>query len=202
MRHKGWVMATESVPRLELLLPEHLSAEQRGLYRRLLDDAGGNDSHLLAGDGSLLGPFNAVITVPDVGECLRSLARQLQSGERVPAHLYETAILTSGAVWQAEYMLAVHKQRGMQVGLSLEVVEQLVDPTIGDVDAPGDVRTVWQFCHELTVTRSVSDSTYRQMVALVGTEGTVVVTILVGHYALIGGLLRAFRVPGLGSREG
>jgi len=182
--------------RLRLLLPGELTAEQVGLYTDIVRDAGVDKGEVVSEDGTLLGPFNSFLTVPSVGVHIRHMARALPRCGALPPMLYETAVLTTGSRWRATYMLEVHRRRGQQAGLTGELIDQLCDPALEELIGPDDISAVWRYCRELVDRRAVSAVTFRCTEDVVGAEGLVLVTMLVGFYSFVGGILAAFEVPG------
>ena len=61
--------------------------------------------------------------------------------------------------------------------------------------APADERAIYAFAKELYRDRRVSDSTYRQVNALLGDAGTVELVGLLGYYTLVAMTLDVFRMP-------
>jgi 4-carboxymuconolactone decarboxylase len=54
---------------------------------------------------------------------------------------------------------------------------------------------LYEFCTELLETRSVTDATYRQMLARVGETGVIEAASMVGYYAMLAAVLNTAQTP-------
>ncbi|MDQ4117750.1 MAG: carboxymuconolactone decarboxylase family protein, partial [Actinomycetota bacterium] len=86
-------MSTRS--RLPGLRPPELDDAQRGVYSAITDGARGHVP--TAPDGSLAGPFNAMVHAPWVGDALQELGAALRTRGRLPARTRELAVLAVAA---------------------------------------------------------------------------------------------------------
>jgi len=143
-------------------------------------------------DGTLSGPFNALLFAPEVGDAVQQLGAALRFRSSLPGHLRELTILMIAQRWRANYEWYAHAPIAAREELGEAVIEAV---KAGQTpDAAPDVQTVHRFVSELVETRRVSDETYTQTRALIGEQGLVELISLVGYYSLLAGLLNSFEV--------
>ena len=73
---------------------------------------------VLDAEGSLIGPFPAMLRFPQFGVPALVFQRTLSSEARLPKTVREVAILTVGATFGARYELYAHEITAAEVGLS------------------------------------------------------------------------------------
>ena len=115
--------------RLRLLDRAELDAEQSTLSDRLTVTrvATGRRAGYRAAldDGRLVGPFNAFLRAPRIGERQLDWAEAISAAD-LPADVREVAILTVAAEWRAEYVLYAHSAAARGAGLSEDTIAELV----------------------------------------------------------------------------
>jgi 4-carboxymuconolactone decarboxylase len=178
--------------RLAPLTPGGLSPRQLVLFREITDVVGGRPSFAMESSGGLPGPFNAFLFVPETGAALLRLGESLLAAGALSPAQREAAILAVGGFWEAEYMCRYHRADGRAAGLDDEQIEQII---VGaDPAGPETISVVVRYCRELLREHAVTEATYEQGVALLGTEGVVSLTCLIGFFQLIAGILRSFGI--------
>ena len=182
--------------RLRALDPGELTGKQRRLYETIAGDARRNAARKFKTTdekGALGGPFNALLYAPEVGDAVQALGAALRFESSLPGRLREFAILMVAQRWRANYEWFAHAPIAAREGLDEAVIEA-VKAGEAPEGAPDDVMCVHRFVTELVETRRVSDETYRVTRGLIGEQGVVELITLVGHYALLAGLLNSFEV--------
>jgi 4-carboxymuconolactone decarboxylase len=182
--------------RLARLRPEQLSAEQRELYEALTTGPRGTSGSGMEvrADGSLGGPFNAMLHHPGIGAPLQDLGARLRFAGVLPARCRELAILLVAAHHRSTYEWQAHAAIGQRVGLSAAQVEAVGaggEPPLDDAAE----RTTVAATRELLATGDLADGSYRRAVDALSEAGVVELTALVGYYGLLALQLRVFRVP-------
>ncbi len=182
--------------RLPVLKPENLTPEQKQLYDRIAGDKRRQKTRrfkMTVGDGTLTGPFNALLFSPQVGDAVQQLGAALRFDSSLPGHLRELAVLMVAARWRANYEWYAHAPIAAREELGDAVIEAV---KAGEVprEAPEDVLTIHRFVSELVETRRVCDETYRETRAIVGEQGLVELISVVGYYSLLAGLLNTFEI--------
>ena len=181
--------------RLPPLTPDRLNPEQKRVYDNISGDVRRQKARkhpIINDDGTLIGPFNALLYAPGIGDAVQKLGAALRFESSLPGHLRELAILMVAQRWRANYEWVAHAPIAAREGLGEAVIEALKAGRTPDAQA--DVQGVHRFVSELLETRRVSDETYTQTRALIGEQGLVELVSLVGYYAIISGLLNGFEV--------
>jgi 4-carboxymuconolactone decarboxylase len=158
-----------------------LFTETRG--RRLVNDEGG-----------FMGPFNAWLYTPVVGDRAAALGTSLRFDTSLERRLTEIAIITTGAHWKAEFEWWAHARMAKEFGVSDEVIA-----AIGRGEDPpferDDERLVHAAAGQLPRLGRIDPSTLEQCRATFGDRATVELVNLCGYYTLVSYLLNTFDVP-------
>ena len=181
--------------RLPVLTPDQLNPEQKRVYDNISGDVRRQQTRrfrMVNDDGTLSGPFNALLYAPEVGDAVQRLGAALRFGSSLPGHLRELAILMVARRWRANYEWYAHAPIAAREELGEAVIEAVKAGKTPDAGA--DVQTVYRFVRELVETRRVCDETYHETRALIGDQGLVELISLVGYYSLLAGLLNSFEV--------
>lgn len=178
--------------RLRRLTRPELSDAQAAVWDSITDSRGTGVQ--LVEDGSLLGPFNAFVHVPEIGRRLSSLGALLRFRTSIDRRLSEIAICTVGAHWRSEFEFWAHAPMATEQGVAPSVLDALREGRPPEFEL-GDERIVHAVTHQLLVDRRVDDATFAAAVALLGETGTVELAALVGYYCTISMILNLFEVP-------
>lgn len=178
--------------RLRRLTRPELSDAQAAVWDSITDSRGTGVQ--LVEDGSLLGPFNAFVHVPEVGRRLSSLGALLRFRTSIERRLSEIAICTVGAHWRSEFEFWAHAPMAVGEGVDPAVLDALRDGQVPTFERD-DERIVHAVAHQLLVDRRVDDATFAAGEALLGETGMVELAALVGYYCTISMILNLFEVP-------
>lgn len=183
--------------RLRPLRPDELDAEQRLLRDALAHPPGRVET---APDGSLHGPFDAMLRAPRSGAALQALGAALRYRGVLPDRVRELAILQVAAHQRSAYEWHAHAPVARGLGLPDTALEAV---RTGSPVAPADPveRAAADAVAELLATGDLSDGTWAGAVRGLGEAGAVELTTLVGYYALLAMQLRVLGV-GLPDRAG
>jgi 4-carboxymuconolactone decarboxylase len=182
--------------RLPVLKPENLTPEQKLLYDKIAGDKRRQKTRrfkMAREDGTLTGPFNALLFAPQVGDAVQQLGGALRFESSLVGHLRELAILMVAARWRANYEWYAHAPIAAREELGEAVIEAVKAGKVPE-GAPDDVLTVHRFVSELVETRRVCDETYDETRTLIGEHGLVELISVVGYYSLLAGLLNTFEI--------
>jgi 4-carboxymuconolactone decarboxylase len=188
------------VSRLAPLAPEDLDADQRRLYDAVTGGprAQGPQAFALTdAGGALVGPFNAFLLQPRLGEALQALGSAVRYGTGLSARAREIAILVVAHRRDCAFERHAHEAVGRQVGLTDAELAALASARHGELPA-GDERVVAETAHALVTGGDLDDGAYERAVAALGPLGLFEVLTLVGYYDLLALQLRVFRVPAPG----
>jgi 4-carboxymuconolactone decarboxylase len=183
------------VSRLRRLTPAELDPDQRALYDAITGGPraqGPQHFALTAADRSLLGPFNALLLSPAVGEALQQVGAAVRYRTSLSARVRESAILLVAAHWASAFERMAHESVGRSVGLTEDELRILA---AGDIPPTADQHE--RACLELTqalLRGDVADEEWERLTPLVEPATIFELTALVGYYATLALQLRVFRV--------
>lgn len=180
------------MPRLEPLRPDAMSAAQREVYSALL--SGKRGAGLTAPDGSLIGPFNAMLRNPHVGNRVQSLGETLRFDTSLSRRVIEIATLVVGAHWRAQFEWWAHERLARQAGLADAVIAAIKRGERPALDDASEA-TAYEVASEIYRTQRLSDATYARAVQYFGEAGVFELLALVGYYTLVSLILNGFDVP-------
>lgn len=180
-----------SVSRLPYLRRDTLDPQRQEVWDSLADSRGTN---LVNDQGGLVGPFNAFVHAPAVGQHLTALGRTLRYGTSIERRLLEVAIITVGAHWKAEFEWWAHARMARRHGVTDAVIDAIARGDDPPFEAD-DERTIYLAARQLTRISRLSDDLYGTVHQLLGDTGTVELVSLCGYYTLISYMLNAFEVP-------
>jgi 4-carboxymuconolactone decarboxylase len=192
------------VSRLTGLSPDRQSTEQRELYHAILAGRRGQGAAiagrppgaagLLDVQGALVGPFNAWLLSPAIGERIQRLGEAIRFESSLPQNVIEVAILTEAREWRAEFEWWAHVRLARRAGVAPEVIAAIHEQREPSFEDPGEA-VAWRFGRELLETRRVSAATYRAACDRFGEHGVMELITLLGYYTLVSMTLNAFEVP-------
>jgi 4-carboxymuconolactone decarboxylase len=179
------------VTRLRPLRPEELDAEQREVLTALSDPPGRVKQNP---DGSLQGPFDAMLRAPRSGAALQGVGAALRYRSVLPERVRELATLLVAAHHRSAYEWHAHAPLAAAAGLSAELVTAV--RTGGEVELPDPAeQAATAAVRQLLATGDVDDGTWAAAVETLGEAGAVELTTLVGYYSLLAMQMRVLRVP-------
>jgi 4-carboxymuconolactone decarboxylase len=163
--------------------------------QRVWDGVVGSRGGQLTNDqGGLVGPFNAFVHAPGVGQHLSALGAKVRYETSIERRLSELAIITVGAHWQAEFEWWAHARMARQHGVPDAVVDAIERGEEPAFEAD-DERAVYAVAAQLVRTGHVDPDAYGAARRLLGDAGLVELVSLCGYYTLVSFLLNAFDVP-------
>lgn len=184
-----------AVERLPLLHPADLDTVQRSVYDAV---AGGPRASApfrsTDAQGRLLGPFNALLYAPAVGEALQRLGAVLRFEGSLPARTRELVICAVAGYWRSDYEWYAHSRVALGVGVTPDELEVLRHGETPDGLAPAEEAAL-RLASALLRDRFVDDGVHADAVAHHGQPGVVELCALVGYYQTLAGLLAAMDVP-------
>ena len=180
--------------KLPIVTAEQLSEDQERVWQIVTDGRRGTAADLTDDAGGLVGPFNAMLVSPRVGQHLAALGEVLRFDTSLSRDVVELATIVVGARWRSNFEWAAHSRLALRAGIAPEVVEAIRqgrDPVFTD----GTSAAVYRLVTELLADGRVGDDTYEEVAAVVGDVGIVELVALVGYYCLICFSLNTFEVP-------
>jgi len=181
--------------RLEPIPPTNLDREQKALYASITEGPrarGPKHFDLTREDGTLLGPFNALLLAPRLGSALQELGAAVRYQTALSARAREIAILTVAARWDCAFERSAHESVGRAVGLSADELSEIRASRVPPLENLHELA-----CAHLVrvmVDGDVDDEAWATWGHVVGEATVFELTTLVGYYATLGLQMRVFRV--------
>ncbi len=148
---------------------------------------------LTAPGGSLLGPFNAMVMSPVIGQKMSELGAAIRFKSSLEPRLLELTISTVGAHWKSDFEFWAHARLAIKAGITPEVIDALASGETPAFDNT-DEQLVHSYVTELLTTGSVTADAHTAAVELLGEASVVDLVHTVGYYCLISLSLNAFHV--------
>jgi 4-carboxymuconolactone decarboxylase len=177
--------------RLRPLRPDELDAEQREVLAALSDPPGRVQRDP---DGSLQGPFDALLRAPHSGAALQGVGAALRYRSVLPERVRELATLLVAAHHRSAYEWHAHAPLAVAAGLPDELVAAVRIGALVDPADPAE-RAAAAAVGQLLETGDLDDETWAATTGALGEAGAVELTTLVGYYSLLAMQLRTLRVP-------
>lgn len=184
--------------RLEGLPPDDLDPEQHAVYRAITGGpraTGPQVFPLTDENGTLRGPFNAMLLSPPVGQAVQALGAAVRYGSVLSDRARELAILAVAAHWNSAFERESHEAVGRAAGLTEPELAALRDGTPPPLHDPGE-RAVLRATSALLSRGTLSDDEYADAESAVGERGLFELTTLVGYYGTLALQLRVFTGEG------
>lgn len=183
--------------RLRSLTPAELDDDQRDLYEAITSgsrSSGPQLFRLTGDDGALVGPFNAMLLNPLIGDALQRLGAALRYSGRMTARCREIAILAVAAHSGCGFEQRAHEAVGTHVGLTGAELAALRSGDDPGLDDPVEA-AVLSVTRRLLEHGDLDSAAYTAAVAVLGADVLFELTTVVGYYDLLAMQLRVFRVP-------
>lgn len=181
-------------PRILPHAPAELTDAQRALYDAITGGpraAGPQHFPLTAADGSLRGPFDALLLSPAVGTALQEVGAAIRYRTRLSDRARELAILLVAARWGSAFERESHEAIARAIGFT---DSELVALRTEDPDAfTGDEQLIARTVVAL-LDGDLDDGQWDAAASAVGEAVVFELTTLVGYYATLALQLRVFRV--------
>jgi 4-carboxymuconolactone decarboxylase len=177
--------------RLEPLRPPGLTPEQQAVYDAIVASRGPG---IVAEDGSLRGPFNAMLHHPVLGGPLQEIGAALRYRGLLPDTARELAILIVAAAYEAEFEWHAHSRIAGELGVApavLEAIRKGERPELADEVEQAVVDATRSFLAR----EDLDDAAYAEAARVIGEAELVELTTLVGYYGILATQMHLFHVP-------
>ncbi len=144
--------------------------------------------------GQVSGPFGILLHSPELALRAAQVSRYVRWESDLTPAQRETAIITAARELDAALMWNAHVRLAREGGVREEVIEAIGHRAALDALEPGEAAIV-RYVRELFADNRVSDESFEALRALLGDQGIVDLTGLVGYYVFVGFILNAFEVP-------
>ncbi len=175
---------------------DQMTDEQKIYFNSLMAGpiSGTGSKGVVQGATSLGAPFNVLLRSPVLAERMRKVGEYLRFESAIPKRLNEFAILITARTWTAQYEWYAHLRLALKEGLDPLVGEELAQGQRPSKMKP-DEEAVYEFCHELHTSHSVSDANYNAVLKLFGEQGVVDLMMVSGYYVMVAMALNVNRSP-------
>jgi 4-carboxymuconolactone decarboxylase len=184
------------VTRLQGLPPSSLTPAQLAVYTSIASGprAAGSAFPLVDAEGALVGPFNAMLLQPALGDALQALGAAVRYATSLTGRAREIAILVVARVQDSGFERYAHEAAGSRAGLSPAELAALASGDISIFADPVE-RSVAETVTALASRGDLTDEEFAAARDGLGTALLFELTTLVGYYGTLALQLRVFRVP-------
>ena len=182
--------------RLPTLPPDQLTAEQRALYDRNIEQiAHGFTAFTTArDDGALLGPWGVFLHEPAVGQAHYDLIGAVTAMKRLAPSAKQVAIIVVGARFKAAYELYAHAATAAAEGMDAAKIAMLAAGG-RPFDLTPEEACAFDVATALLDGGVLPGATYRAARDLLGQGALTELVLWIGTYAQVSITLNAFDVP-------
>ena len=168
--------------RLPNLEKEQLRPEDHQFYESIADSR-----------GSVRGPYGVLLHSPDLAARVAHTGTYVRFNFDMSEALKETIIITTAREIKSQYEFSAHARLARQAGVSDDTIKAIANGS-APAGLSGDEELLVKYVKELVQNHKISDQTFNSVKDKFGTQRTVEITGLVGHYLLVGQILLAFEV--------
>lgn len=183
--------------RLPPIAPSDLTDAQRPLFEAMTAGVAAKYQTFttVREDGALLGPWNAWLHDPEIGQAYWGVTQALTAAKRIPDPARQVAILVVGAHFGAAYEIYAHGA----VAASAHGMSARRIATLAAGERPEDLDDDEAIAHDVAkaLLRGgvLADPLYEQALARFGQAGANELIYLVGHYCFVSMTLNGFGIP-------
>jgi len=167
--------------------PAQLDPDARALYDRI--NTGPRGASMLDDQGALIGPFNAMLLSPALGDPLQELGAAIRYRSSLTDRCRELAILVVAAHWSSAFEQQVHEKIAADLGFSSDQLAAIRTGESLSLEDPEEA-AVLRVTRALVTKGDLDDEEY----ALLPEPTLFELTTLTGYYATLALQLRVFRV--------
>lgn len=175
--------------RFPLLAPRELSPEQQSLHQAIAGSPRNTGPFLIADDaGHLAGPFNALLFAPGIGQAVQALGAALRFSGSLPDRTRELVICAVAAATNSDYEWYAHSRVATTVGISGNELAELRrggSPATFSSAEQGALGVT----HALLGGSTVNSDVHAAALEHFGHGGVTELSVLVGYYRMLAGLL-------------
>ena len=143
--------------------------------------------------GSIRGPYGVLLHSPKLAARVAHTGTYVRFDCDIPNGLKEVVIITTAREIESQYEFAAHARLARESDVSEDTISAIAQGTAPD-GLSGDEEILVRYTKELLQNHKISDATFNAVQERFGVQGTVDITVLIGHYLLVGQVLAAFDV--------
>ena len=143
--------------------------------------------------GSVRGPYGILLQCPKLAARVAATGAYVRFEGDMPNDLREVVILTTAREIRAQYEFSSHARLAREAGVSEDKIQAIARGTAPE-GLSGDEELLVRYTQELLRDHKISDASFNAVLERFGVQGTVELTVLIGHYTLAGQFMAAFDV--------
>ncbi|HLL65706.1 MAG TPA: carboxymuconolactone decarboxylase family protein [Micromonosporaceae bacterium] len=181
--------------RLARLAPEEFDDEQRALHAELTGGPRAGSARLFPladPHGRLLGPFDAMLRNPAIGQPLQALGARLRYGGQLPDRVRELVILVVAGHWDNSFEAGAHERVGRAAGLTDDELRAARSGAADGFPDPLEAAAV-RVADAVLRRGDLSDAEYAELAGVLPAPLLFEVVCLIGYYTTLAWTMRAFR---------
>jgi 4-carboxymuconolactone decarboxylase len=172
------------MPRIPLIQSKgDMPAEHQALADRIVKTFGG-----------VVGPSTMLLHTPELAPPVYDIGDYFRQRSRVPAKLRLLGVLVAARERQGEFVWAAQVESAHRAGIREDVVE-LVRSRAAPSRFPVEEGEVVAYAEQLMRTTRVDQATFDALRNRHGTQWLIELTVVIGYYAMLCGVVNAFEVP-------
>ena len=189
--------------RLPLLVPDGLDKVQRALYDRIAKSvepwAKKSGFATVDRDGSLLGPFNALLYSPTVSTASMDYFDSDRAHSTLSASVREIIILTVASFFGSPYEIYAHTLVASKMSVDAKAIQAIVADKVTTENSMSDSeRLAFLFAHAFLHDHRVPAELYSRVEQTFGRQGVMDMVHLTSLYMMTSMLLNVFEIAAPG----
>ena len=127
--------------------------------------------------------FQALLHSPELAARYLHLTNYFREASILDLKMREMVTLATAREWDSQFIWTAHEGAARRAGVPEKVIVAIRDCNV-QTNVSGNDSVILEYVQELLRNRKVSDSTFRQVERIVGTQGIVELTVLIGYYTM------------------
>jgi len=141
-------------------------------------------------DGSVIGPYPALIRVPELAAIVRRLSNYLRHIDAFDRSDLELTILATTRACGAPWVFDAHVPKGLEAGIRAEAIEAVRSGSLSELN-PRE-RVIVEVCEASVRDHRLNDALYARAAAEFSEQTLIKLIALVGYYSLVAMVMGAF----------
>jgi 4-carboxymuconolactone decarboxylase len=182
--------------RLRHLTRAELTEAQRAVHDAIVGGKRAREqaaTSLVEDDGSLRGPFNAMLHAPDIGDRLQSVGAAIRYESSLPDRLRELATLRVAHDRGSRFEIWIHTELAIAAGVTDDELELLADGRL-PATLTSSEEAAMQVVDTVLGSGRIGQENYERWRDALDEQALVELTVLAGYYQLLDMLMRLFDV--------
>ena len=144
--------------------------------------------------GGVISPFIPLLRSPELCTHAQRMGEYLRYRSAIGLRLSELAILITARHWDQQVEWAIHAPIAQRQGIDAAVIDAIANDRPPSFQRE-DEAVVYAFARESLADRTVTDATWSQALALLGEQGAMDLSGIVGYYTMLSIVMNASRTP-------